>query len=147
MSKKRAIIVGRKHLNLVGKKIIPAQEIKSKLNKIPLNVYGNTLEAIIGAIYIDKGFAKTKRFIQKHIYNSSFLNELTDVDFKSLLLKFSQKKNVNIQYKLEKQEGPDHKKEFLIAIYLNDNKIAAAKGSSKKDAEQKAAKKAYKIVF
>ena len=51
------------------------------------------------------------------------------------------------RYKLEKQEGPDHKKEFLIAIYLNDNKIAAAKGSSKKDAEQKAAKKAYKIVF
>ena len=147
MSQKRAIIVGRKHLNLVGKKIIPAQEIKSKLNKIPLSVYGNTLEAILGAIYIDKGFGKTNLFVQKHIYTSEFLNELSDTDFKSKLLKYSQKKNINMEYKVEKQEGPDHKKEFLIAIYLNNNKIAEARGSSKKEAEQKAAKKAYKTVF
>ncbi|MBT6965182.1 MAG: ribonuclease III [Flavobacteriales bacterium] len=147
LSQKRSIIVGRKHLNLVGKKIIPAQEIKSKLNKIPLSVYGNTLEAILGAIYIDKGFGKTNLFVQKHIYTSEFLNELSDTDFKSKLLKYSQKENINMEYKVEKQEGPDHKKEFLIAIYLNNNKIAEAKGSSKKEAEQKAAKKAYKIVF
>lgn len=147
MSQKRAIIVGRKHLNLVGKKIIPAQEIKSKLNKIPLSVYGNTLEAILGAIYIDKGFGKTNLFVQKHIYTSEFLNELSGADFKSKLLKYSQKENINMHYKVEKQEGPDHKKEFVIAIYLNNNKLAEAKGSSKKEAEQKAAKKAYKIVF
>lgn len=147
LSQKRAIIVGRRHLNLVGKKLIPAQEIKSKLNKIPLSVFGNTLGAILGAIYIDKGFGKTNLFVQKHIYTSEFLNELSDTDFKSKLLKYSQKKNINMEYKVEKQEGPDHKKEFLIAIYFNKNKIAEAGGSSKKEAEQKAAKKAYKIVF
>jgi len=147
LSQKRAIIVGRKHLNLVGKKIIPTKEIKSKLNKIPLSVYGNTLEAILGAIYIDKGFGKTNLFVQKYIYTSEFLNELSDIDFKSKLLKYSQKENVNIEYKVEKQEGPDHKKEFLIAIYFNYNKIAEARASSKKEAEQKAAKKAYKTVF
>ena len=147
MSQKRAIIVGRKHLNQVGKKMIPAHEIKTKLEKIPLSVYGNTLEAILGAIYIDKGFDKTKRFVQKYIYNSEFLNKLSDTDFKTKILKYSQKENINLEYRVEKQEGPDHKKIFLIAIYLNNNKIAEAKGSSKKEAEQKAAKKAYKIVF
>ena len=106
MSQKRAIIVGRKHLNQVGKKMIPAQEIKTKLEKIPISVYGNTLEAILGAIYIDKGFDKTKRFVQKYIYNSEFLNKLSDTDFKTKILKYCQKENIKLEYRVEKQEGP-----------------------------------------
>ncbi|MDP7566754.1 MAG: ribonuclease III [Flavobacteriales bacterium] len=147
LSQKRAIIVGRKHLNLVGKKIIPPERIKSKLKKIPLSVYGNTLEAIIGAIYIDKGMGQLMSFVKKHIYKSEFLEELSDTDYKSKLLKYSQKEKVKVAYKLEKQEGPDHKKEFIVAVFVKGNKIAEAKASSKKEAEQKAAKKAIKIVF
>lgn len=147
LSQKRAIIVGRKHLNLVGKNIIPPGRIKSKLKKIPLSVYGNTLEAIIGAIYIDKGMGKLISFVKKHIYKSEFLEELSDTDYKSKLLKYSQKEKVKVAYKLEKKEGPDHKKEFIVAVFVKGNKIAEAKASSKKEAEQKAAKKAIKIVF
>ena len=47
---------------------------------------------LLGAIYIDKGFGKTNLFVQKHIYTSEFLNELSDTDFKSKLLKYSQKR-------------------------------------------------------
>ena len=147
LSQKRAIIVGRKHLNRIGKKIIPEERIKSKLKKIPLSVYGNTLEAIIGAIYIDKGMGQLISFVKKHIYRSEYLEELTDADYKSKLLKYSQKEKVKVSYKLEKQEGPDHKKEFIVAVFVKNNKIAEAKASSKKEAEQKAAKKAIKIVF
>ena len=147
LSQKRAIIIGRKHLNVVGKKIIPPERIKSKLKKIPLSVYGNTLEAIIGAIYIDKGMGQLMTFVKKHIYKSEFLEELSDIDYKSTLLKYSQRAKAKVAYKLEKQEGPDHKKEFIVAVFVKGNKIAEAKASSKREAEQKAAKKAIKIVF
>lgn len=147
LSQKRAIIIGRKHLNLVGKKIIPENKIRSKLTKIPDNIYGNILEAIIGAIYLDKGIDQAKKFIKKRVYNSVFLEELTGIDYKSKLLKHSQKEKIKISYTIEEQNGPDHNKEFLVAVLLGDKKIAEAKGSSKKEAEQKAAKKAIKIVF
>ena len=147
LSQERAIIVGRKHLNLVGKKIIPPSKIKSNLKKTPINVYGNTLEAIIGAIYLDKGIAQARVFIKTHIYKSEFLVELSDKDYKSKLLKYSQKEKIKITYKVEKQKGPDHNKEFLVAVLVGNKKIAEAKANSKKEAEQNAAKKAIKIVF
>ena len=147
LSQQRAIIVGRKHLNLVGRKIIPEGKIKSNLKDLPLSIFGNTLEAVVGAIYIDKGIEKTRCFIRKHVYKSDFLHELSTLDFKGKLLKYSQKEGLEIVYKLEKQEGPEHKKEFSIAIFINSKKIAEAKASSKKEAEQKAAKKAINSIF
>jgi ribonuclease-3 len=147
LSQKRAIIVSRKHLNIVGRKIIPEKKIKSNLKKTPPSVFGNTLEAIIGAIYIDKGKEKAKLFIEKNIYNSIFLEELLNLDFKSKLLKHSQKNNTELVYKLEKQVGLSHQKEFLVSVFLNSKKIASATGKTKKEAEQGAAKKAIKIAF
>ena len=147
LSQKRATIVSRKHLNLIGRKIIPESKIKSNLKHLPLSVFGNILEAIIGAIYIDKGIGQTRIFVRKNIYNSKFLQELSEIDFKSKLLKYSQKERIKIEYKVEKQEGLEHKKEFLVAILVNDKKIAEAKAYSKKEAEQGAAKKAINSLF
>lgn len=147
LSKQRAIIVGRKHLNLVGKKMFSDTDIKSKLKTIPKDVYGNTLESLIGAIYIDKGIDQVQKFIVKHIYNSKFIDKLSDTDYKGKLLKQSQKTQLKIEYRVLKREGPDHKKEFLVALYIGDIKKAEAKASSIKEAEQKAAQKAYNSVF
>jgi len=147
LSQQRATIVGRKHLNLVGKEIFSDSNIKNKLKIIPKNVYGNTLESLIGAIYIDKGIKQAQKFIIKHIYNSKFIEGLSDTDYKSKLLKQSQKAKVKIGYRVLKREGPDHKQEFLVALYIGGVKKADAKGPSIKEAEQKAAKKAYNSVF
>ncbi len=147
LSQQRAIIVGRKHLNLVGKEMFCDSNIKNKLKIIPKNVYGNTLESLIGAIYIDKGIKQVQKFIIKHIYSSIFIEGLSDTDYKSKLLKQSQKTKINIDYRVLKREGPDHKQEFLVALYIGGVKKAEAKGSSIKEAEQKAAKKAYNSVF
>ena len=147
LSQKRAIIVGRKHLNLVGKKIFLDSDIKSKLKVIPKSVYGNTLESIIGAIYIDKGIKQAEQFIFEHIYASEFIEELSDTDYKSKLLKLSQKLKIKIRYEVIKREGPSHKQEFLVAVYVENIKKAEAQASSIKEAEQKAAKKAYNSVF
>ena len=147
LSQKKATIISRKHLNLVGRKIIPESKIKSNLNPLPLSVFGNILEAIVGAIYIDKGIEQARIFVRKNIYNSEFLEELSDIDFKSKLLKYSQKERVEIEYKVEKQQGLDHQKEFLVAVFLNGKKITEAMASSKKEAEQMAAKKAINSLF
>ena len=147
LSQQRAIIVGRKHLSIVGKEMFSDSEIKSNLKTIPKNVYGNTLEAVIGAIYIDKGIEQAQKFIIEHIYNSKFIGGLSDTDYKSKLLKELQKTKVKIDYRVLKTEGPDHKKEFLVALYIGSIKKAEAKSSSIKEAEQKAAKKAYNSVF
>ena len=147
LSQQRAIIVGRKHLNLVGKKILKPSNIKSKLKTIPKSVYGNTLESIIGAIYIDKGIERAQYFILEHIYNSEFIEGLSDIDYKSKLLKLSQKSKIKVEYKVINKEGPDHKQEFLVAVFIGKSKKAEAKASSIKEAEQKAAKKAYNNVF
>jgi len=147
LSPQRAIIVGRKHLNLVGKKIFLDSDIKSNLKVIPKSVYGNTLESVIGAIYIDKGIEQAEKFIIKHIYSSEFIKELSDTDYKSQLLKLSQKLKIKTTYKVIKREGPSHKQEFLVGVYIENIKKAEAKASSIKEAEQKAAKKAYNSVF
>jgi len=147
LSQQRAIIVGRKHLNLVGNKILSETDIKSKLKVIPKSVYGNTLESIIGAIYIDKGIDQAGQFIIEHIYSSEFIEELSDIDYKSKLLKISQKLKIKTTYKVLKRSGPSHQQVFLVAVYIENIKKAEAQASSIKEAEQKAAKKAYKSVF
>ena len=122
-------------------------DIKSKLKIIPKNVYGNTLESLIGAIYIDKGIKQAQKFIIKYIYGSEFIEGLSDLDYKSKLLKLSQKTKIKVDYRVLKREGPDHKQEFLVALYVGNIKKAESKASSIKEAEQKAAKKAYNSVF
>jgi ribonuclease-3 len=86
-------------------------------------------------------------FVKKHIYNSEFLEGLSDIDFKSKLLKYSQKEKVKIEYKVEKKEGLEHQKEFLVAVFINGKKKADARASSKKEAEQNAAKKIINNLF
>ena len=147
MSQKKSAIVSRKHLNLVGEKTFSDSDIKTKLKIIPKNVYGNTLESIIGAIYLDKGMGQAERFILKNIYNSEFIEKLSDMDYKSKLLKTSQKLNIKVEYKVLRQSGPDHKQEFLVAVFIGNIKKAEAKAPSIKEAEQKASKKAYNSVF
>jgi len=147
LSQEKAIIVGRKHLNLVGKKLLLASDIKSKLKIIPKSIYGNTVESLIGAIYIDKGIEQAQHFILKHIYSSEFIVNLSGIDYKNRLLKATQKLKTKTNYKVLNVEGPDHKQVFLVGVFIGDIKKADAKASSIKEAEQKAAEKAYNSVF
>ena len=134
-------------MNLLGKKILSDSDIKRKLKIIPKNIYGNTLESLIGAIYLDKGIERAQKFIIEHIYNSDLIEGLSDTDYKSEILKQLQKIKEKIDYRVLKREGPDHKKEFLVALYIGGIKKAEAKASSIKEAEQKVAKQVYNSVF
>ena len=147
LSKKRSYLIARGHLNIVGEQLLKGVKIKNKLEKMSKSVYGNTLEAIIGAIFIDKGFGVAERFIIERVYNSKDSNTIQDNDFKSKIQRESQKRNSDINYKLLSEEGPDHKKTFCVALLYNNKKVSEGKAPSIKEAEQKAAKEACKILF
>ena len=147
LSKKRAKIVGRKHLNMLGVELIDKSKIKSNLKNIPDNIFGNTLEAIVGAIYVDQGFDQTKRFVEKKIINSKLLKHFEETDYKGDLQSIIQKNKQKIEYKLIKKEGPDHCRVFFVAVFVDNVKIIQSEASSIKEAEQKAAKETLKSYF
>ena len=147
LSKKRSKIVSRKHLNMVGKKIIPEKQIQSALKTIPSNIFGNTLEAIVGAIYIEEGFKEAKKFVKKHIYKPEYFDSFKSKDFKSEILKISQKKGFSLDFIVHNTKGAEHKKQFTIDLYINQQQETRGEAGSIKEAEQIAAEKAINKLF
>lgn len=110
-------------------------------------ILANTLEAVIGAIYLDQGYAEAKRFIDTHI--TSLIPEVIEkklyIDPKSRLQELTQQKlGATPDYRVIKDEGPDHDKIFTIGVYAQGNLIAEGTGASKQKAEQSAASEALK---
>lgn len=118
---------------------------KNELQKAHPYFLANTVEAIVGAIYLDKGFDESKRFVQKHILSKTEMILKTESykDPKSVFQEKSQE-NLNITpiYKTLESWGPDHLKQFRVGVYLNKESIAKGEGYSKQEAEVNAAKKA-----
>jgi ribonuclease III len=108
-------------------------------------ILANTMEALIGAIYLDKGYAVSKDFIQKNIieFLDDILSKGLHIDAKSHVQELSQEKiGVTPHYELIDESGPDHAKTFLMGIYLGDDLAGQGKGASKQIAEQEAARDA-----
>jgi len=110
-------------------------------------ILANTMEAVIGAIYLDGGFEKAENFIKKHLLCElkRVLEEKLYQDPKSHFQEEAQgKEGITPSYELVKEEGPDHCKKFVIGVYLNGDLIAAGEGPSKQTAQEDAARKALK---
>jgi ribonuclease-3 len=111
------------------------------------SLLSNAFEAIIGAIYLEAGLNVVKDIAIKLLEESHPKIDLDSLskDYKTALQELTQATHgVTPVYEMIGSSGPDHKKEFEIAIVLNDVTIAKAKGKSKKEAQQKAAKLALK---
>jgi ribonuclease-3 len=145
LDKKFASLVNKKKCLEIAKKIelekyIQVFNPKNKKIKIEDKVVADCLEALIGAIYLDKGLAFVEKFIlnlwKEHISASI----ITQIDAKTKLQEYSLKifKALPI-YKLISNSGPRHKPLFKVAVKLKDTKFFNAQGNSKKDAEQNAA--------
>jgi ribonuclease-3 len=108
-------------------------------------ILANTCEALIGAIFLDKGFEVANEFILKHIVVmlDDIIAKGLNVDAKSRVQELSQDKfNVTPTYELLREDGPDHDKKFVMGIYFGKKLAGEGEGPSKQDAEQAAAKDA-----
>ena len=145
LDKKFASLVNKKTCLEIAKtiglqKYILTFDIKKKINKIEDKVLSDSCEALIGSIYLDKGFNVVEKIIlrlwSKHIKDS----KITQIDAKTKLQEFSLKKFKKLPtYKLISSTGPKHKPIFKIGVKLDNTKLYVSEGNSKKDAEQNAA--------
>jgi ribonuclease-3 len=110
------------------------------------SILADVVEALIGAVYIDGGFESAKALVQKllrgaieAVFSGGGLK-----DYKTRLQEHFHKKGISdIKYSVYKEEGPPHDKTFFVKLYVAGEEIAQGKGSSKKTAEQRAAKQAF----
>ena len=105
-------------------------------------ILANAFEALLGALYIDQGFDAVDTFLQKHLYIKldMILEKRAYQDAKSRFQEVAQeKKGKTPTYETVDEKGPDHDREFTVAVYVGDKEIARGVGKSKQEAEQSAA--------
>ena len=115
---------------------------KNSKSKVENKILADSIEALIGAIYYDKGFDTVEKFILNNWKNFINLSKEIIIDSKTELQEYSLKKFKSLPiYKLVSSSGPRHKPKFIISVKLKDTKMYDGQGESKKKAEQNAAKK------
>lgn len=142
LTRVRSKIVSRESLNELAINIglDKAVVAKSDISKNK-HIYGDVFEAFIGAMFLDQGFAHTKRFIEKFIFPNFFdIKDLVTVDtnYKSRLIEWGQKNKVDLQFNTE-ETYKGRKNKFCCTISIADGVKGKGLGSSKKEAEQSAA--------
>ncbi len=109
-----------------------------------LYILANTIEAIIGAIFLDQGYEAVKNFISKNTFHliDKIVEDKTWLDSKSYFQEMAQEHTgITPSYKTTKEEGPDHDKNFTVGVYLEKEHVVSGEGRSKQEAEQDAARK------
>ena len=152
LDKKLASLVNKNKCLEVGnllnlKEFVITGNSKSSRNIVENKIISDCCEAIIGAIYLDRGFEVSKIFILKQWKNLINNSEITFVDAKTRLQEYSLK-NFKILpiYKLVSNTGPRHKPKFKVGVKLKNSTYIYAIGSSKKIAEQSAASELLKKI-
>ena len=144
LDKKLASLVNKNRCQEIGKTLNLNKYIfignKKNNSKIEDKIISDCVEALIGAIYYEKGFNVTEKFILNAWKNLIKESKVTFVDAKTKLQEYSLKKfKILPVYKLISTTGPRHKPAFKIAVKLKDSKFIEGFGNSKKEAEQNAA--------
>lgn len=146
LTKMRSKIVKRKSLNKIGDKM-RLDELLSEYNNTRLSrsMLGNAVEALVGAIYLDRGYPESMRFVvRKMLLNYVDIHDLESFDdnYKSQLLEWCQKNGQSISYKLLARYKFEKRDRFKVAVMVNGQKVATADDFNKKSAEQLASEKA-----
>ncbi len=149
LTKIRSRIVNREVLNQLSvsmgiNKILISNVNSSNHTK---NLYGDAFEALMGSVFLDRGFKKTKKFFLKNVLNRYLdLNEIvsTDTDYKSMVFEWVQKHKSNLIFTYNEEYDFNLKKSiFSTTLYIDREVMGEGQGSSKKEAEQEASSQAW----
>lgn len=152
MTEMRSRMVRRESLNSVAlqmglNKLVQFNQADRGLSRS--HIFGNALEALVGAVYLDQGYAKTRRFILRQVvkaYMDIDVIEATDTNYKNKLLSWAQRGGHKIVYETisEKMEGA--RKIFTLAVVMDGTQVVTGTGYTKKEASQDASLKALKAL-
>lgn len=146
LTQMKSKIVNRKNLNRLGDELKLTKYIQTpNVSILGEDISGNLLEALIGAIYLDVNYKTCEAIVGKWLLNEKEINRLEHkvISYKSLLLEWSQKRKVKIQYETIEETLPNKCIGFKCYVLLNEERIVNASESSKKKAEEKAAQRAF----
>lgn len=152
LTKMKSEIVNRKFLNQLAIQIGINTLLQYNKSSIKIkkgqnrDMYGNAFEALIGAIYLDKGFRFTKNYFEKSILNKWIDLEAimsNDSNYKGLLFEFSQKEDTEVRFEIE-ESGTKNNPSYHATVFVGDEAMGKGKGSKKKIAEQIASEEACK---
>ena len=146
LTKMRSKIVKRKSLNLIGDQM-GLDMLLNEFNqtRISRSMLGNAVEALVGAVYLEKGYEVTSKFVvRKILRNYVNIHELEHYDdnFKSRLLEWCQKNGQGVSYKLLARYKYEKRDRFKVAVMVNGKRVATADDYNKKSAEQTASERA-----
>lgn len=149
----RSRIVNRETLNGIARKIGLDELIEydgNRTRSLPTrtSMYGDALEALVGAVYLDKGFRFSRRFILKELLSHYDIESVVqnNINFKSRLIEWAQRAGKEIRFEILSEKGNSHFREFIAQVMIADEPFATGTGYSKKKAEQAAAEKALALV-
>ncbi|WP_296381855.1 ribonuclease III [Winogradskyella sp.] len=148
LTKMRSKVVSREHLNELGKDLGLIELVQSRIPKSNFgnNIHGNLFEALVGAIYLDRGYKFCEQFIYKRVINPYVDIETLEgkvISYKSLLIEWCQKEKNTFDYNVYEDTGNDELKHFSVKLSINDKVVSKARATSKKKAEEKASKRAF----
>lgn len=150
LTQMRSKIVSRAHLNDLGQDLglIDFLNTKTSKEKLGSNIHGNLLEALIGAIYLDRGYDYCFKFIHKkiidvHVDIERLENKISS--YKGHVIEWCQKTKRKIQIKSFEDTGNQNVKYFSAEVWIDNELIAKGRSTSKKRAEETAAKRAYYV--
>lgn len=140
LTKMRSKIVKRKTLNEIAEKMgLDMILTDYSQGRLSLSMLGNALEALVGAIYIDLGYEKTRNYVINHILRK-FLDihqlEHVDENYKSQLLEWCQKNGKGVDYKVISKFKHNKRDRFKIGVFVDGDEITTAEDYNKKSAEQ-----------
>lgn len=148
----RSRIVNRESLNQISRKLGLDNLIEYDGNRKGMSprssMYGDALEAFVGAIYLDKGFRFTRTFIISKLITHYDLDSIiqNNANFKSLIIEWAQREGKEIRFEILEERGTRHHREFISQILVDDEPFATGNGFTKKKAEQSASEHACALL-
>ena len=148
LTQMRSKIVSRDHLNELGKDLNLIKFVKSNFDKenVGDNIYGNIFEALIGAIYLDRGYNYCKKFIYENViipYVDIAKLEGKITSYKGLISEWCQKQKKQYNFEIYEDSGNENVKHFSVKVSIDGVLVAKGRSTSKKKAEEQAAKRVY----